>query len=280
MGGERPAPERYAHDEAFTREVMGRRTAATSVPFLLPHLRPGMRVIDCGCGQGSITIDLAELVAPAEVRGIDLRASDLEAARGAAMQRGVQNVTFIEASIYEVPYADGSFDVAIAHQVLHHLSDPLAALRQMRRILRPGGVVSIGDHLWDRVIRTPVVPEADAWDALRLRVIAQNGGTPTFARDQATLLRAAGFSRVECFVTGSSPADTNVITRNYEDARERGGLAGPVPPYFGAVGRPVALEQGWATAAELDAMEAALRAWGNNPDAMWVIPISWALAWK
>src|SRR3712207_5076912 len=101
-----------------------------------------MRVIDCGCGQGSITVEIAGLVAPGAVIGIDLRAPDLAAGRQRGVERRLQNVSFVEASVYSVPAPDNTFDAAMAYQVLHHISDPLTALREIRRVLRPGGVLS------------------------------------------------------------------------------------------------------------------------------------------
>src|SRR5437763_441263 len=86
--------EKYQHDESFTRQVMSQRTAASTARFFTPYLKPGMRVLDCGCGQGSVTIDLAEIISPGEAVGIDVRESDLEDARARAAERGVTNVSF------------------------------------------------------------------------------------------------------------------------------------------------------------------------------------------
>ena len=79
--------ENYQMSEEFTRENMSQRTAQGMADFLLPHLRAGMRLLECGCGQGTVTIDLAELVAPDEVVGIDLREGDLDRARALAAQQ-------------------------------------------------------------------------------------------------------------------------------------------------------------------------------------------------
>jgi SAM-dependent methyltransferase len=272
-----PQGERYAHDEEFTQQVMARRTATDSAQFLLPHLQPGMRLIDCGCGQGSVTVDLAQAAAPGETIGIDVRAGDLEAARALAERRGVTNVRFQESSVYELPFPDDSFDAAFCHQVLHHLRVPTEALREIWRVLKPGGVLGTGDHMWDRVIRVPIIPELEAWDALRPRVISENGGTTTFARDHAAALRDVGFVRVESFFTTSS--ETFLRTRTPAQA-PMAAIDVPGLPYFRAVGRRVIEEQGWASTEELDAMDAALIDWAQRPDALWVLPVCSAIAWK
>ncbi|MDE3228621.1 MAG: class I SAM-dependent methyltransferase, partial [Chloroflexota bacterium] len=132
-------------DEQAQVEYVGGRRAAQWVPFLLPHLRPGMRLLDVGCGVGSITLDLAELVAPGVVVGVDMDEAQLTIAREAAATRGLTNASFTVGSVYELPFANASFDVALAHTLLLHLSDQLRALRELRRVLAPGGLVAVSD---------------------------------------------------------------------------------------------------------------------------------------
>jgi len=267
--------ENYQHDEAFTREGMSRRTAQSTARFLLPFLEPGKRLIDCGCGQGSVTVDFAEIVTPGEAVGFDLRETDLESARARAAERGVTNVVFQNASIYEIPFPDASFDVAFAHQVLHHLGDPLAALKEMRRILKPGGVAGVADHAWDVVIRAPINPTLEAWDALRIRVIEAIGGTPTFARNQRAAMREAGFSRTDGHVmlAGRSEVQTG--------GRQGSGMGGMNPNllYLRSVAKSIVLERGWATQSELDAMEQALDEDPGNPESFFLLPVCWAVGW-
>jgi ubiquinone/menaquinone biosynthesis C-methylase UbiE len=139
-GTERP----YQIDDEWSRAVFARRTGQVAA-FLAPHLRAGMRLLDCGCGPGSITVDLAQAVAPGEAIGIDLREDALAHGRALARERRIANVTFQAASVYQLPYPDGSFDAAFACAVLQHLAAPRAALKEMRRVLKPGGVIGIAD---------------------------------------------------------------------------------------------------------------------------------------
>src|SRR5580704_16210495 len=104
-GTERP----YRIDEAWSRAVHACRTGAVAA-FLAPHLRGGMRLIDCGCGPGSITVDLAQAVEPGETIGIDVREEAVVQGRMLARQRGVSKIEFLVASIYQLPFADGSVD--------------------------------------------------------------------------------------------------------------------------------------------------------------------------
>lgn len=100
--------ERYIHGyDAWTREWMARRTAEGELSFLLPHLRPGLSLIDCGCGPGSITTDLARRVVPGGAVGLDIEPRQVESAARLAAAEGVTNVSF-QVGFYELPFADRS----------------------------------------------------------------------------------------------------------------------------------------------------------------------------
>jgi SAM-dependent methyltransferase len=91
----------------YARLVMAQRSAQEAAGFLLPHLAAGMQLIDCGCGPGSITLGLAEVVAPGEVIGVDVSEAALQAARVLAGEHGVANVRFERASVLKLPFPDG-----------------------------------------------------------------------------------------------------------------------------------------------------------------------------
>jgi ubiquinone/menaquinone biosynthesis C-methylase UbiE len=137
---------------------MARRTAAQEAAFFLPHLRPGMRVLDVGCGPGSITVGLAEVVAPGEVVGIDVQQSQVERARDLAVERGVANVRFEVGDVYRLPFLDHSFDAVFAHTVLMHLQEPVRALAEARRVLRPGGITGVRDPDYGTMLSLPRRP--------------------------------------------------------------------------------------------------------------------------
>ncbi|MBV9547471.1 MAG: class I SAM-dependent methyltransferase [Chloroflexi bacterium] len=130
----------------------------TSAAFFLPHLRPGLRLLDCGCGVGSITIGLAAAVAPGEVIGLDLEPGQIDQARALAREHGVANVTFRVGSVYDLPFADGAFDAAFAHTLLMHLHRPIVGLREIKRVLRPGGVIGVADDDQGTMLLSPAVP--------------------------------------------------------------------------------------------------------------------------
>jgi SAM-dependent methyltransferase len=233
-----------------------------------------MRLLDCGCGPGSITADLALAVAPGEAIGVDLREDALEQARAFAAKRSIANLHFQTASVYELPFPDASFDVAFACAVLQHLNDPLVALREMRRVLRPGGVVGIVDGSSTLTFRHPTNALLDKWDDLRAREREHNVGRPADGLRLRELLDQAGFARssasAEMATEAGAPAGTLEATRRVAQQqliRLRGVLGA------------LALEQGWATAQELDRIGDALVAWGEAPSAFYARPVFTAIGW-
>lgn len=196
---------RYTHGHADSVLRSHRwRTAENSAGYLLPRLRPGMRLLDVGCGPGTITIDLGELVAPGAVVGVDGSDSVLEQARAAST---ADNVRFAAGDAYSLDFEDGSFDVVHAHQLLQHLGDPVAALREMRRVCAPGGVVAVRDSDYAGFTWWPAEPALDRWLSIYRAAARGNGAEPDAGRRLLGWARRAGFAEVAgssstwCFAT-------------------------------------------------------------------------------
>src|SRR5262245_2831029 len=132
----------HGHHSAVLRSHRS-RTARNSAGYLLGHLRPGIDLLDVGCGPGTMTADLAALVDPGRVVAIDTADDILAGAREVAADRGLDNVEFALGDVNALEFDDHTFDVVHAHQVLQHLADPVAALVELRRVCRPGGIVAV-----------------------------------------------------------------------------------------------------------------------------------------
>jgi ubiquinone/menaquinone biosynthesis C-methylase UbiE len=165
----------HGHHESVLRNHRW-RTAENSAAYLLTELTPAMNVLDVGCGPGTITAGLSDRVPAGHVTGIDAEPGVLEQARELA--RGRDNLSFATGDVYALDYPDDTFCVVHAHQVLQHLGDPVAALREMRRVCRPGGLVAVRDGDYAAMAWYPRVPELDEWRDLYRRVARANGGEP------------------------------------------------------------------------------------------------------
>ena len=123
-------------------QLLDRRSAETHAAYMLPHLKPGLRVLDFGCGPGTITVGLARAVDPGEVHGIDMEESQIGMAQSAAGAGGHSNATFHVGDITALPFEDNVFDVAHCHAVLMHVPDTRAVLSEVKRVLKPGGIIA------------------------------------------------------------------------------------------------------------------------------------------
>ena len=185
------------------------RTAAKSARFLVDILEPHMRILDIGCGPGSISCGLAQLVPQGSVLGIDSSPTVLEQAKATAASKELPNITFQTGNVLEgLPYPDHSFDVVFTHQCLVHLSDPVKAMREMKRLCRVGGIVASreGDiHIW--------YPRSDVLEGfieLAGEIMRRAGvHEPAAGRHLHVWARQAGFKsdEIENSVSGTCSAD-------------------------------------------------------------------------
>jgi SAM-dependent methyltransferase len=185
----------HGHHESVLRSHRW-RTAENSAGHLLPHLKSGATVLDIGCGPGTITADLAMLVTPGRVTALEITEPALDLARAEVGGRGLGNVDFAVGDVHGLEFADDSFDIVHAHQVLQHVGDPVGALREMRRVTRPGGIVAVRDSDYAAFTWFPQLPELDEWLALYERVARGNGGEPDAGRRLLSWAHAAGFTEV------------------------------------------------------------------------------------
>ena len=154
-----------------------------------------MDLLDVGCGPGTITVDFARRVAPGRVVGIDRPPDVVDQAKRHAESAGVA-VSIQVADVYALEFPDASFDVVHAHQVLQHLKDPVAALREMRRMTRRGGTVAVRDSDYSCFSWAPLDPLLTRWLAVYRAVARQNGAEPDAGRFLKGWARAAGFLSV------------------------------------------------------------------------------------
>ena len=175
---------------------MAKRTLESHGAFFLPYLRPGLSVLDCGCGPGSITMGIAASIAPGDVVGIDFAQSQIERARAAAARGRRRNVRFETGDAYSLPFESGGFDRVFSHALMEHLADPVAALRELCRVLKPGGVIGVCSPDWGGFILSPPSPELSRAVEAYMALQSKNGGDVRAGRKLGQHLAATGFAEV------------------------------------------------------------------------------------
>ncbi|WP_320776053.1 class I SAM-dependent methyltransferase [Streptomyces sp. CRN 30] len=233
------------------------RTAANSAGYLLGSLKPHMRILDVGCGPGTITADLAALVPDGHVTGVDREPGVLEQARATAAGRGLANTDFAVADVHALDFPDDTFCVVHAHQVLQHVGDPVRALREMLRVTRPGGYVAVRDSDYAAMTWFPGSAGLDDWLDLYRRVARAGGGEPDAGRRLKAWALEAGCTDIT--------ATSDTWTFSTPEEREWwSGLWAERTVASAYAER--AVDGGHATRERLRSVAAAWREWGERPE--------------
>jgi SAM-dependent methyltransferase len=237
------------------------RTAENSAGYLLPYLQSGMSLLDVGCGPGTITVDLAERIAPGTATGVDREAAVITEAVHMLRERGLRNVQFRSADVYSLAFEDRTFDVVHAHQVLQHLTDPVAALVEMRRVLRPYGILAVRDGDYGGFVWAPADPLLDRWMELYRGVCATNGTDADAGRHLLGWVRTAGLHEIK-------PSSSTWTFAGATDRLWWGGLWAErvVRSSFA----DQAVEYGLSTHDELAAISGAWQRWANEDDGIFI----------
>ena len=253
------------------RQMLDRRSAETHATHLLPHLEPGHRVLDFGCGPGTISVGLASAVEPGELHGIDMEESQIELASAAARAGGHDNAAFHVADVTALPFDDGYFDAAHCHAVLMHVPDTQAALAEVKRVLKPGGIIASREVIVASSFLEPGADETQpAWDTFA-NLVSANGGHPNMGRELRNAFLEAGFSDIRA--TGSfdffgTTEDVFFLHGFIMDWFYK-------PEVIGA-----ATQLGLATQEQFDEWEQGLEEWKSHPGAVGALAFGEAIASK
>lgn len=216
-----------------------------------------MRLLDCGCGPGTITAGLARLVAPGEATGVDREPSQIAAAAERFRAEGLKG-KFLAGSIYDLPFPDESFDVVFSHALFEHLKEPRRGLEEIRRVLKPGGLVALRSPDWGGFIVAPASPGIERALEYYQKLQRENGGDVLAGRKLKGWLVEGGFEEARVSASYESYEPIGTITE-YLALRIEDSPA-----------RDLAVERGWTTAPEAAEMAAALRSLAGDPGAVFL----------
>jgi ubiquinone/menaquinone biosynthesis C-methylase UbiE len=246
-------------------------TARRQAAFVLPYLRPGMNLLDVGCGPGTITLGLAQAVAPGHVTGIDHDPKHVEAARALAAEQGVANVTFQAGDALSLPWEDGTFDAAFENDLLTHLAhDALQAAGEVYRVLKPSGFFAARDVDAEAVVWGHASESIEQLDRLMLAWQHRRGSDITLGRRLPFILRRAGFTATVKSVSADTKGDPEAVRAHARITTFL--LDGPL-------GRD-AVANGWADRPTIERLKESIRAWAEHPDAFFANVHVEVIGWK
>ena len=201
-------------------EIIRRNTAEANAAYLLPHLAPGLTVLDVGCGLGTISVGLAGAVAPGELHGVDMEESQIELARSVADAGQVDNATFHVGEAMDLEFEDGSFDVVHYHNTLMHIPDTAAVLAETRRVLKPGGLIACREMICGSSFTHPDFGVIRfAWDMFE-DLLTADDAHPQMGKDLKRHVVEAGFEDVRFSASMdvfSTPEDVEYIWHVAQD---------------------------------------------------------------
>ena len=238
------------------------RTATNSAAYLLDSIEPAMRILDVGCGPGTISADLAALVPQGEVIAIDYGTEAVEKAKVVASERGLKNLSFEVGDANHLKFEPQTFDIVHSHQVLQHLSDPAGALREWGRVTKDGGLVA--SRVADLAAASYFPEVLQDFHDLYLKVARSFGGFPDGGRRVISWAMEAGFERsaittsssVWCY---SSPEQRRWWSSMWADRLTQSSLA------------TNAMHGGFATEEELKRLAQVWHQWGDCDDGFYAL---------
>lgn len=271
----------YIHGHGGAQKVHAARTAADSAAFLLPHLTKDTILADIGCGPGSITLDLARHIESlggqaSQVTGFDNAPEAVAAANSAASEDGLA-VTFSEAEATALPLEDNSVDVVFLAQVLHHVPDPIAVLKECARVVKPSGIVASREVDYGAMLWYPPTPGLSRWRAVFSVVADLAGMQPNAGRHLPLWFHRASLTDATItssnWTYGDKPSRLQLAeswaSRTQEESYVLKAAEALGNVQEDADGNPVA---GDATRAAITQIVEGWHAWADTPGALFAMP--------
>jgi ubiquinone/menaquinone biosynthesis C-methylase UbiE len=248
------------------------RSAEVYAGFLLPHLRRDMAVLDCGCGEATITRGLAEAVPRGRVAAVDLKHDSFAAARSYAASIGRDNLAFAVADGRRLPFHDAAFDAVLCHSMLETLGEPAGVVAELRRVTKRGGVVGAASVEYSGIIMggERTAEPRRFYDIRQQLWQAEAIADPIWGRRLRGLFQEAGFARVEAFADYISYGTPDRVVAFARDRAEE---------CRGQKLRAAVTRHRIASVEELIHLAGAWEEWGRDPGAFFAFAWCRVLAW-
>lgn len=261
----------FGYDTETVQTQFQARDENGPAAFLLPHLSPGQDLLDCGCGPGTVTLGLARYVTPGRVVGCDLADGMIERARAAAGAAELDNASFETADILALPFPDETFDVTFSAAVTEHLENPVAALKELARVTRPGGIVAVTRTDWSATLASPDDEAVARFFTLLEQGFNARGGSMNTGRHLRGFAQAAGLQAEDYFasyINGTTPELVRSLVSDYVQWMEN-------MPIFEDL-----VATGVTTRAELDEIATGMWSFADRADAFLAVTICRLIARK
>lgn len=206
--------QKESYSAGYSSEIINdfqKRTIYKEALFFQKYLNSNMKVLDCGCGPGSISMGIAEFLKDGYIILTDIKKGQLEIAKNEAKRRNLENIEYVQCDIYNLPFENSSFDAVFSHAVLQHLSNPQKAINEMYRVLKPHGVLGIRDDDADSLLIYPYTRRMKSIISYIKRLIPNNDGNPNIGKKYKEFLTRAGFKHIICTASCGYDSDSDSI---------------------------------------------------------------------
>jgi SAM-dependent methyltransferase len=247
------------------------RSAEKQAAFILPYLKTGMKIIDVGCGPGTITTGLAKAVYPGEVKGIDHDSTNIEKAKKTALENDIQNISYMKGDALSIPFDDETFDGAFENNLFTHLSEQsIECAREIFRVLKTGSFFGARDADADSVVWGNISEPIKELDRLFKKWHNSRGSDITTGKNLPSILHKAGFENCIASVSADTKGTPEAVHSHAEIT---------VSLIEGPFGEAV-LKNKWADKNTLEKIKGTIKKWGDNPDSFFSNVHVEVIGWK
>jgi len=209
----------HGYDQRESRRLQDQAQTLVELLHADTFYPGGSRVLEAGCGVGAQTVTLAQNSPHADIISVDISEASLALAREKVETASITNVKFQQADLFHLPFEAESFDHVFVCFVLEHLSNPLDVLASLKKVIKPGGTITVieGDH--GSVYFYPDSNEARRAIQCQIELQKRAGGNALIGRELYPILNEAGFKSVRVsprmvYVDSSKPALVEGFTKN------------------------------------------------------------------